>query len=59
MEELLIKNNFLEKENIQLKKELDETREHLKRYTAPERSKKYYESHQDKKHIMRIIRKNY
>ena len=47
MEELLIKNKFLEEENIKLKKELDETREHLKRYTAPSRHKTYYENHKE------------
>ena len=47
MEELLIKNEFLEEENIKLKKELDETREHLKKYTAPSRHKTYYENHKE------------
>ena len=47
MEELLIKNKFLEEENIKLKKELDETREHLKKYTAPSRHKTYYENHKE------------
>lgn len=48
MEELLNKIKFLEEENIKLKLELEDTKEHLKKYTAPERSKKYYENHKEK-----------
>ena len=47
MEELLQKNKFLEKENEKLKSELEETREHLKKYTAPTRHKTYYENHKE------------
>ncbi len=43
MEELLYKLTILEEENNKLKMELEETKEHLKKYTAPKRSKKYYE----------------
>jgi hypothetical protein len=46
-QELLNKNIILEEENIKLKKELDETREHLKKYTAPSRHKTYYENHKE------------
>ena len=35
----------LEKRNEQLKAELEETKAHLKRYTAPASSKKYYQEH--------------
>jgi hypothetical protein len=48
MEELLNKIKILEEENNKLKIELTETNEHLKKYTAPERSKKYYENHKEK-----------
>ena len=47
MEELLQKINFLEEENIKLKTELDETKEHLKKYTAPKRNKKFYNEHKE------------
>jgi len=47
MEELLIKYQLLEEENAILKKELIETKEHLKKYTAPSRSKKFYETHKE------------
>jgi hypothetical protein len=47
MEELLIKYQLLEAENAILKKELIETKEHLKKYTAPSRSKKFYEIHKE------------
>ena len=39
-EELKNKLSLLEKENQELK-------EHLKKYTAPHRSKKYYENHKE------------
>jgi len=42
----------LEEENVLLKleieklvKELEETKQHLKKYTSPERNKKYYNEH--------------
>ena len=47
-EELLNKIKILEEENIKLKLELEDIKEHLKKYTAPERSKKYYENHKEK-----------
>jgi hypothetical protein len=37
----------LEEEIEFLKQELMETKEHLKKYTAPIRNKNYYESHKD------------
>ena len=43
MSEELIEN--LRAEIDALKSELDKTKEHLKRYTAPKRSKAYYETH--------------
>ena len=47
-QELLNKIKFLEEENEKLKNELQETREHLKKYTSPDRCKKYYEEHKEK-----------
>jgi len=38
-------NNLLKIEIEKLKQELEETKEHLKKYTAPERNKKYYNEH--------------
>jgi regulator of replication initiation timing len=35
-------NHLLKIEIEKLKQELEETKEHLKKYTAPERNKKYY-----------------
>jgi len=46
-QELLTKIQMLEEENIQLKKNLQETIEHLKKYTSPERNKKFYENHKE------------
>ena len=40
-----IKIKELEDELEKNKKELIETKEHLKKYTAPERSKTFYENH--------------
>jgi len=47
MDELLVKYKLLEEENAILKKELLETKEHLKKYTAPANMKKYYETHKE------------
>ena len=46
-EELLLKNKLLEEENKKLLDELMITKEHLKTYTAPLRSKTYYENHKE------------
>jgi len=37
----------LEEQIKQLTDELNETKEHLKKYTAPSRSKTYYENHKE------------
>jgi hypothetical protein len=47
MEELLNTIKLLEEENLKLKTELTETKEHLKKYTAPKRHKVYYENHKE------------
>lgn len=47
MENLLNKIEFLESENLKLKIELIEIKEHLKKYTAPTRHKNYYETHKE------------
>ena len=44
-EELLNKNKLLEEELQKIKNELIDTKEHLKKYTAPIRHKAYYENH--------------
>ena len=44
-EELLNKNKLLEEELQKIKNELNDTKEHLKKYTAPIRNKAYYENH--------------
>ena len=51
-EDLVTKNKLLEEENNALKEkyiilqnELTKIKEHLKKYTAPLRGKKYYEAH--------------
>ena len=46
-EKLLLKNKLLEEENKKLLDELIITKEHLKTYTAPSRSKTYYENHKE------------
>jgi len=46
-QELLHKIKILEEENEKLKFELDETKEHLKKYTCPKRNKKFYEEHKE------------
>ena len=46
-EDLLDKIKHLEEKNAILEKELNDTKEHLKKYTAPKRSKVYYENHKE------------
>lgn len=40
-------NEDLKQKILLLEKENEELREHLKKYTAPSRSKKYYETHKE------------
>ena len=42
------KIKLLEEENIKLRNELNETKEHLKKYTSPLRNKTYYEENKEK-----------
>jgi hypothetical protein len=46
-EELIIKYKLLEENNQKLRDELTATKEHLKKYTAPARSKTFYENHKE------------
>ena len=41
------KYKLLEEENKRLQDELTAVKEHLKKYTAPARSKKFYENHKE------------
>jgi len=52
-EEMISYITELEKRNEQLKAELEETKAHLKRYTAPASSKKYYQEHKEE-HKQRV-----
>jgi outer membrane lipoprotein-sorting protein len=45
--ELLQENNELKSKISKIELELEETKEHLKQYTAPTRSKKYYENNKE------------
>ena len=47
-QELLNQIKILQEENQKLKDELEETKEHLKKYTSPDRCKKYYEENKEK-----------
>ena len=47
IEELLTKNKLLEDQIQKLQDELIKTKEHLKKYTAPSRSKTFYENHKE------------
>ena len=42
------KIKLLEEENIKLRNELNDTKEHLKKYTSPLRNKTYYEENKEK-----------
>ena len=47
VEELFKEIYFLKEENEKIKLELQETKEHLKKYTAPIRCKTFYEKHKE------------
>ena len=47
VEDLLIKIKLLEIDNDNLRNELNITKEHLKKYTSPNRNKKYYEKNKE------------
>ena len=46
-EELIQENSELKEKIHELETQLAETQEHLKKYTAPSRNKKYYETHKE------------
>lgn len=46
-DDMLKKNRILEETIKKLTDELTETKEHLKKYTAPLRSKTFYENHRE------------
>ena len=46
-ETILNENNELKQQIIDLQLELEKIKEHLKQYTAPSRSKKYYENNKE------------
>ena len=47
VDEILQKNKLLEEENAKLRNELNETKERLKKYTAPAYKKEYYEKNKE------------
>ena len=53
IKEIEEENKKLQEENKKLQEELFNTKEHLKKYTAPSRSKTYYENHKEE-----LINKN-
>ena len=57
--ELIKEIERLKTENEQLKKELNDTKEHLKKYTAPSRSKTYYENHKEEIKHRENLKKRY
>ena len=48
IEEIIKENKLLKEELEKTKLELNETKEHLKKYTAPTRNKIYYEENKEK-----------
>ena len=46
-QDLLDKIKLYEERIVNLEKELNETKEHLKKYTAPSNMKKYYQNHKE------------
>ena len=53
VDEIITKNKLLEEENKKLQDELIQTKEHLKKYTAPASRKVYYEMNKEE-HKQRV-----
>lgn len=53
IEKILSENQELKEKILKLENELVDTKEHLKNYTAPKRSKTFYENHKEE-----LIKKN-
>ena len=53
VDEIINKNKLLEEENKKLQEELIQTKEHLKKYTAPASRKVYYENNKEE-HKQRV-----
>lgn len=47
IDNIIKENEKLNQKILLLEKENEELKEHLKKYTAPSRSKKYYETHKE------------
>ena len=58
-EELLTKIKNYEDRILYLENELNETKEHLKKYTAPSNMKKYYENHFNENFKLMVVTNNY
>ena len=56
VETILDENKELKTEITKLTEEIEKLKEHLKKYTAPKRNKKYYENH--KEELLDKIKKN-
>ena len=56
MEDLQKENELLREKVGLLEKELNETKEHLKKYTAPAYKKQYYENHKEE---IKLKKQNY
>ena len=56
IDELINKLKITEEKNFKLEQELQVTKEHLKKYTAPSSRKVYYES--NKEHILEKMKAN-
>jgi hypothetical protein len=56
VDELIKKLKITEEKNVKLEQELQSTKEHLKKYTAPVSRKVYYES--NKEHILEKMKAN-
>lgn len=47
LEQLKLENETLKQQIINLNMEIEELKDHLKKYTSPTRAKKYYQNHKE------------